>query len=180
MTYKECFTCNQCKKENSKTWKILPVLFFLLISTGLWAQSFEKFETRMANAGTVEYQYLDKLVSGINPNIDLINGLRELDQSELPKVVITDVGSVPNLFEGNPDFDQIEMVKIMINSPSELQFSISSAQLMNFDKLSYVLIIFTFDICGNRSDACLDSFSRNMITGDVENFDVLYRISIPN
>lgn len=180
MNHEQQFTHYSGKQENRKVWKIIPVMLFLLISIGLSAQNFEKFETKMANAGKVEFQYLDKLVSGINPNINLTSGFNSSSQSEKPVIAITDAGSIQKLFEGNPDLKQIEMIKLTIDSPSDIQVTLYVDQLVNFDKLSYVLIVFSYDVCGNKSDVCLEAIAKNIIRGENENIEIMYRLLIPN
>ena len=138
-------------------------------------QSLSSDDTEMVAAGT----RLKSLVSDLHP-IEYLNwGQQKKASGGNPVVVRFDAKSVNRLYGNNPAYQNVELLKIKVGSPDELKSAIDLSRLPSGGSLKFLIIVFTYDVCGGGTDECLSGKVRDMVTGAESPVVVLYELSIP-
>lgn len=122
-------------------------------------------------------EQLNRLLFGINPSVYINNNGVEQRSDELPIIAKCYDNAIDSLYSGNEAFEEVKVLRVYINEAGYSDLNIS--QLENFDNLEYILISFTYDVCGNMSDSCLLTEVQNMINAGNKPVTVLYQLSIP-
>lgn len=171
-------------------WGILRWLAVLLLlmsfSMGVNAQKIEEYHTFLSQMKSsddttlvAEGDHLKSLVTELYTitylNLDQPKKYGEGD----PVVVSFDARSVNMLYDNNNTFTKVEMLKLKISTPQELKQTIDMDRLVNFEHLKYLLIVFEYDTCGEKSTVCLPSWVDEIVDGDLSSLTVLYMLSIP-
>ena len=165
--------------------KILIWLFFVIIMptlniTAISAQTIDNIDNYIANADAEESQQLDKLANELNSTVYLSQGNIKTYGVGSPIVLETGSESFDLLYENNSLFNRIELIKIKLNSSSDMQETLNLEQLQNFYNLNYIYIIYTFDACGGQNEGCLTTQTQQFVQVSEEPVTILYKLSIPN
>lgn len=151
-------------------------LFHFTLTTAAGMQSDPTFaETKKFVADKPE---LEKLLFELQPTIYITqNGTNTYGEGN-PVVVECVPGKLALLYEENPAFAQVKLIKLRINSKADLVV-LQLSKLQSFKNLEYVQLIFTYDVCGNKTEQCLLSRVKNMIAPGGVSVTVLYQLSVP-
>lgn len=123
-------------------------------------------------------QHLQSLVSDNLPRESLKWGQQKKFGEGTPMVVQFDANSAGRLYANNPAYSGVELLLINITSSEELKSPVDLEKLKGFESLKYLLIRYTYDVCGNGSADCLPSQVAKNVTGDASPVIVLYELSI--
>ncbi len=170
-----------------KVLPLLPLLFiFLTISIYGNAQNvvhYPAFLSKHLNSDDptmkAEGKHLQSLVSDNLPTESLKWGQQKKVGEGTPRVVQFDAHSAGRLYGHNPAYAGVELLRINITTPDELKSPIELEKLKGFESLKYLLIRYTFDVCGNGSADCIPSMVARNVTGNESPVIVLYELSIP-
>jgi hypothetical protein len=165
-----------------KVLKVLPALIFIMTFSGLAGQQPERLKDALIVLDEEEGSNLGSLVKDVYPTIILQNGNHVIAGKETPSQDILkaycSASSVNMLYQDNPQFEKVELIKLTINSSEETWVDIDLSQLNNFPLLKYVYLRFTYDACNGLSDSCLENIVREMVTGTNNRIKVVYELSI--
>ncbi|MDY0099668.1 MAG: hypothetical protein RBR81_10745 [Bacteroidales bacterium] len=166
-----------------KVWKMLPALIFVMTFACLTGQKPEKMKDALVIVDAEDGPNLGSLAKNVHRAIYLNDGNQVIAGKDTPSedvmVAFSDAGSVNNLYENNPAFRKVKLLRIEIASSAESNISIDLSRLRSFMNLKYVYILFTYNACGNGSDSCLESIVQGMVTGTSDRVRVIYELSIP-
>lgn len=170
-----------------KSLRLLPfLLIFLTISLSGNAQEvfhYPAFLSKHLNSDDLSLkaqgQRLQSLVSDNLPMESLKWGQQKKYGEGTPMVVQFDANSAGRLYGNNPAYAGVELLRINISSPDELKSPVDLEKLKGFESLKYLLVRYTFDVCGNGSSECLPSLVERNVTGNESPVIVLYELSIP-
>jgi hypothetical protein len=174
---------------NKRSGTYILVLIAMLISVfQLSAQEiiFYKVKTEVSktsellNDKNIDAVRLESLLKDLNTSINITKGSSKNNRNGTPVVINTDIQSLNELYKNKPAFNQVELIKISINSASDLNTVFDLDKLVSFYRLKYIYVEFAFNVCGNQNDECLDLKIKNLIKGIDFNVVVLYKLSIPN
>ena len=178
------------QKENStfsqfSRWLVLVLLVLGFGLTGQ-AQQIHELKSYMNEmrssadpALAAEGARLKSLVSDLHPTEYLNWGQQKKASGGDPVVVRFDAKSVNRLYGNNPAYQNVELLKVKVGSPDELKSAIDLSRLPSGGSLKYLIIVFTYDVCGGGTDKCLSGKVRDMVTGAESPVVVLYELSIP-
>jgi len=86
---------------------------------------------------------------------------------------------VSSLYEANPNFSSVELIKIVLENSGTGQPSVDLNRLSDLKNLRYILFEFHYSPCGNRTDECLPSLVGGMVVSGPQEVTVFYNLSIP-
>lgn len=170
--------------------RILLIIFSFSLLIGFKTQGqnlkFYKIGESVANSSDLindedaDAERLNILLTGLNPAIYFSNGKKQINGEGIPVVVDTDVKSLNELYKENQEFNQVEIIKISLNSTGDLNFVLNIDNLQSFYQLKYILADFSFDLCGKQSDECLISKMKEIVNCKECNVIIISRLLIPN
>lgn len=168
-------------------YKMLSKYTFLVVCISLIGIKVSAQEVRELNSvlavNDSETNSLRNLIYDLQPVIYFQQGENIVNRGETPVYIDTDVASIDKLYVANSDFNSIEIIRIKINNPSELNLILDTSRLNSFVNLKYILFLCTFDICKGQSlkSACELSKISNIISiGEKTDIRFFYLISIPS
>ncbi len=166
-----------------RVWKVLPALIFILISTGLSGQRPEKLKDALIVVDAEEGPNLGSLVKDVHRAVYLNDGNQVIAGKDTPSedvmVAFCDAASVNDLYENNPAFRQVKLLRIEISSTAENSVRLDLSRLNSFVNLKYIYFLFSYNACGNNSNDCLEVIVRGMVTGQRDRVRIIYELSIP-
>ncbi len=182
-----CTIYNSMKRI--KVWKLFPALVLFMVFSGLSAQDGKILSIKETLAG-VEVKgeedgpMLESLLRDVHKAIYLDDGKITIAGKNTPSndilVAFSDVASIEELYVLNPDFARVKLLRVEITGPAEAGVNLDLSRLIGFGNLKYVLVLFSYDACGNNSDNCLEGLVHGMISGTRKNLKaVIYQLSIP-
>lgn len=129
---------------------------------------------------------LNEYVDDTNPNLMAKptlcideNGITTID-GDVPKVVKVKMGLIDRLYSQNPDFENIQMIRIMVEDMSDLTQAVNLENLNHFPNLKYIYFLALFEVCPNYpvNEECRASTFRNIVAGYQETSDIqlMYKI----
>lgn len=151
-----------------RVWLVMPLLLILCVTPSLKAQ--------IVLSGD---EQLTSLLTEIHPSIYLSDGEITTYGNSAPEVLYCDVASINKLYDSEELYEQVQLIKLQIKSGEALPVIIL-ANLVSFTNLDYFYVEFTFDICGEQSDACLESIVQQNLSTDGTTITVLKQLSIAN
>lgn len=161
-------------------WAWLLFVVMILFVAQLSAQNIERLDDKFANDPDGS-QLLKELVTSINPSVYVENGNLKAFGDGLPVVLYLESGGFTPLYAENELFSEVKLITVKVNNPADMQNRLSLDRLQGFNSLEYILILVTYDACGNGSDSCVANQVQSMISGTTENpVLILYELSIPN
>jgi hypothetical protein len=175
---------------NSKQTNLIVIVFSFLniLSFNITAQDIKYYKVENEPSKTLEIindkeinlERLESLLFNLNPTIYLSDSEQRLHGNGAAVVLDSDVQSLNELYKSNQTFNQVEIIKLSLNSISDLNLKLNVDELSSFYRLQYIFVEFAFDVCGDQNDSCLPSRIKNLISGVDSNVIVLYKLSIPN
>ena len=123
--------------------------------------------------------WLTQLAKGLNPTIYIENGELKVFGEASPLVVILQGSEVSSLYEANPQFSSVELIKIVLENPGTGQPSVDLNRLPDLKNLRYILVEFHYNPCGNQTDECLPSLVGGMVVSGPQEVAIFYNLSIP-
>jgi len=173
------------KKINTNTRGYFSLFFIMAFTLGnvyiLIAQSTSMSYSNYVKSGAVDVLQLQRLVSEITPSVYLSNNEDMKAYGEtLPVVLYTDVSSFPMLNQEKREFENVELIKILIKSPNDEHAKLDISKLISFENLKYVQLVFKYNICISNNDVCAEAITNSMLTWLAESkLKVFYVLSIP-
>jgi hypothetical protein len=166
--------------------KLLAI--FLLFTSTSYAQTVERLGNKLLMMNKSSNSELKKEAARINtlifdlqPALYLQSGKQiEYTSSKSPLLVVTDVISLPLLYNGNALYKSAELIYVKVESPEELESLLDVTKISGFKKLKYIHILFSFNPCDDvMGDSCYYNTVAKMVRG-IENsaYKVLYEISV--
>jgi hypothetical protein len=157
----------------------LFLIFGLLCLPVLKAQTIMGFESGLQSMEAASAAHLQSLAADINPNVYLAHGEFTTNGEGAPLVAICDGSSVNMLYGNDPALSQVELITITVNSANELPSVIELSRMQGLTNLKYLLVVFAYDVCGGKSEGCLESKLNGIIQADSSPVNVFYKLSIP-
>ncbi len=129
-------------------------IFFIAFSMSfsVSAQTIERLDDYLQNAGSTEVSLVDNLLEGENSTLFIYDGTSEVDGNSTPKVVSVNPNSIDILYSNNAYFKDIEIIKIKIRSSEDLEQPIDLDKLSHFENLKYIHLLIAYKICGDTND----------------------------
>lgn len=181
---------HQIRKTKNTSIQIWLLVFSILIllSTQATAQGVKFYKlsgpvsksVELLNDPSVDTDRLNELLTNLNSTMYFTKGNLQLNESGSPAVVDTDAQSIGELYKENSDFNQVEIIKINLNSISDMSASLDLSKLLSFYQLKYIYAEIAFDACGGQSDACLLTKMQSLVKSIDSNAVVIFKLSIPN
>lgn len=126
-----------------------------------------------------EGKILKSLAGDLYPSVCLVNGKVHVYGPGSPVVLECDPVSVDKLFNNRADFSRIELIRITLESREDEVMNLDLSRLQGFENLKYILLVFGYDACGMKNEACLKGKAGNMVHGTRPEVEILYVLSIP-
>lgn len=162
---------------------LFAVLSFSLPGQAQQIQELKSYMNKMVSSAdpalAAEGARLKSLVGDLHPTEYLNWGQQKKAANGDPIVVRFDAKSVDRLYANNPAYKNVELLRVKVESTDELKSTIDLGKLPSGGSLKYLIIVFTYDVCGGGTDECLSGKVREMVTGDDSPVIVLYELSIP-
>lgn len=158
--------------------KLFPVLILSLLMGTLGAQTIMSLDDRLDDLPLEEAQHLQSLVQDNHPAIFLENGGMQVFGEGDPVVAFCDAQSIGMLYQSDPLFNQVELVRVLIPDAATT-FTLNLDELQGFSSLEHVFAVFAYDACGSYSETCLPGILGGMIQGSASTPVVIYELSIP-
>lgn len=181
---------HQVRKTNITSIQIWLMIFsiLILVSIQVTAQGVKFYKlsgpvsksVELLNDPSVDTERLNNLLTNLNSTIYFSKGNLQLNESGSPVVVDTDAQSFSELYKENSDFNQVEIIKINLNSISDMSASLDLSKLISFYQLKYIYVEIGYDACGGQSDDCLLSETQSLVKNTDSNAVVIFKLSIPN
>jgi hypothetical protein len=177
--FKSAEFCNSGKTSNKKSHfqKKLAVLFFMLCAAiSLQAQGIQELNKMMADMKSsgnetliAEAGHIQSLITDLQPTVYVGNTTKASGET-LPVRADVKAGSVAKLYLEDPLFEQVEMITIRINTPSDLATTIDLSAIQGFKSLKYVRILCSFE--------CSAEQVSEIVSGNTTGIKVCYFVSI--
>lgn len=158
---------------------ITALLSFLVMPGNLSAQEAHPLQTSIDSEEEGRDPWLTQLAKGLNPTLYIENGEHKVFGEASPLVVILQGNEVSSLYEANPQFSSVELIKIVLENPGTGQPTVDLNRLPDFKNLRYILVEFHYSPCGNQTDECLPSLVGGMVVSGPQEVTVFYNLSIP-
>ncbi len=144
----------------------IPVIIFVLSFSTVSAQTVESFDNYIKNMSADESQQLDDLVNGENSTLFIFGNEFEIEGNSSPVIADVALESLNQIYSPNANFENIELIRIKVRNASDLKYILNTGELSHFQKLKYVYVLVTFDICPNNPDDidCQKSETSKMIS----------------
>ncbi len=161
-------------------------LFLILLVTlgNAYTANAQSISTRYSDYkenGTEDALKINRLVSQINPTVYLSHNDTMKSYGETSPIVLqTDVASISMLYQEKEEFRNVELIKILLKSPTDKVAKIDQSKLISFESLKYLMFVFEYNACSNNTDICIEAYANSLITRSPESgLKVLYELSIP-
>ena len=131
----------------------------------------------------VETIQIRSLVNDLQPALYYQQGVLINSNVETPLLIDIDAASLNQLYANNPQFSDVQIIRIRINNPEDLYKNLDISRLGFFPNLKYVYFLCTFEICEEQASksACeIGKISKLIISGDSSKIKFFYLISIPS
>lgn len=131
----------------------------------------------------VEINQIRSLVNDLQPALYYQQGELIGDRVVTPLLIDTDAASLNQIYANNPQFSNVQIIRIRLNSPEDLNVNLDISRLEFFPNLKYVYFLCTFDICEDESSksVCeIGKISKMIISGESSKIKFFYLISIPS
>lgn len=115
----------------------------------------------------IKPENINPLIFDLKPSVYYANGTYKV-KGDKPVRVYLDMNSVRNQISRVPDFDNVEMAIIKIESERDLFSRINLDNLAGFTKLKYVYIVCNVD--------CTESQVLNSINSSIKNYVIIYNV----
>jgi len=158
---------------------MLSAISLFMLNAGILAQTALSFDYQLANTTPEESVRLQSLTRDLHPTVYLTNGEQKVIGQGSPLLVICDAASVNLLYKETPAFNQVELIRLTINSPEEQNMMVNLLQLKSFSSLKYIYLLFSYDACGGRTTNCLAEKVGGMVQGVSSPLTILFSLAIP-
>lgn len=170
------FNRNESYLSGVIPFKLIACLVILMIVSSaqvLLGQSVKEMGAliaEMKQSDEAQAMRLKSLSCDLNPTVYLDNhGIKVFGEN--PVCAVVTGGAVNKLYEENPLFRQIELIKIKIDNLSDLSGSINLSSLSGFPNLKYIQILCEVNCTASQIDT--------MLSGSKANVVVCYLVSLP-
>lgn len=130
---------------------------------------------------------LSEFVDDANPDLMakptlVINGEGfKIIDGDVPVVLKLQMSDIEKIYSQHPDFENIKMIRIMVEDIPDLNQVVNLENLNHFPNLKYVYFLSLFEVCPNNpgDEECHSSTFVNMVSGIGESIDaqVFFKVS---
>lgn len=115
---------------------------------------------------------LSQLAFESNPTLVISNGKFSLWGGDVPVVAAVDVASLEYLFKEDPGFEQIQLIRIIMD---QTDFDLKLDLLDHFKNLKYVFFVASFDLCPESPGniACETGMVKDLFSGSAGQNDLM-------
>jgi hypothetical protein len=162
--------------------RLLLAFCIFLIALKVSAQEVGELNNALSGNDS-EVNRLRSLVNDIQPTLIFQQNEVIGDKVEAPVLIDADVASVNQLYINNPKFNRVEIVRIRINSPEDLNLVLDISKLESFTNLKYIYFLCAFDICEGqplKSNCEIGKILKMITSGGNSKIKFFYEISIPS
>ena len=162
--------------------RLLLALCISLLTLKVSAQEVRELNSVLSGNNN-EANRLRSLVNDIQPTLSFQQNEVIGDKAGAPVLIDADVASVNQLYLNNPKFNSVEIIRIRINSPEDLNLVVDMSRLESFTNLKYLYFLCAFDICEEQSSksACeIGKIIKMISSGGNSKIKFFYEISIPS
>lgn len=154
---------------------VLLLMFGSLTMVGNAQQTVNKIDDILESA---EHSNLLKLSKGIVPSLIAHNGQQKLtEEIGSPIRVITDLKSMDLFYQENEIVQDVEIIVVLINNKSDLDYKINGDLLHHLDKLKYIYVSSSIELCLSNisTEACEKQAVESLLKGDfLPSIKILY------
>lgn len=161
------------------TLSLMLIIFVLLPSGFIVAQTAVSLQTASINNDHQQENRLAQLAIGVHSSVYLTNGEFSQYGTDVPRVVYCDAASVDMLYHDKSDYLLVELIRIRLDNPGDDRLIIDLEKAQSFSNLKFILFEFGFDLCGGKTDGCLEQVINRMVKFSETPVAVVYNLSIP-
>lgn len=129
------------------TFLFIPIVLFMLSLSTISAQTVENVDNYINNISSGESQHLNNLLKGENSTLFIFEDESEIEGNSSPIIANVSLESLSKIYSPNENFKNIELIRITVRNEDDLKFIINTVKLNHFQKLKYIYVVVTFDIC---------------------------------
>ena len=167
-------------KSSSQILMFCSILFLFISAGQASAQTIERLDDLLEKK-SAEITYIQNLFTKQYSTLTVEGSSIETNGNGSFIVLKTNISDLNVLYNENPLFREVELIQIEVSNPAGLNNSLDVNQLTGFSNLLVVNFLFTYDACGESSDACLKNEIQDMIQGNDEiPAFITYKLSLPN
>jgi len=167
---------NKNLSPTSHQFRLLLLSLFLSVFTVTYGQEYPHVTNNMSQT---DGQQLENLIEGLNPMVYLTQSEIQTVGNGTPIVARCEIDALNKLYEINPLFDDVQLLRIDIREASDLSNILKPSLLQSFSSLDYILIFFQYDACGNQTADCLQSLTAQFLDNEVTpGIQAIYRFGI--
>ncbi|NLB86072.1 MAG: hypothetical protein GX793_03305 [Bacteroidales bacterium] len=155
----------------------LAFILILFLSHSLISQNLIDFnqvlnqETYKKSSNT-EYQSLKSYYVDYTPSLLIGNEKTQKSDPLTCRVADISISNLDKLYEKNPDYSEVEFLKIYVKQNDKSQ-NLDISALSQFEKLKHILFEFDYNININEINNLIRNYSKSPVS-------IYYYISIPN
>lgn len=122
------------------------------------------------DVGGTSANLLSQLAFESNPTLVISNGNFSQWGGDVPLVAAVDGASVDYLFKDHQGFDSVQLIRIILEKPEQLEATLKLDQLGYFKNLRYIFYVASFDLCSDSpvTIPCETAAVRKMLSGSTE------------
>ena len=148
------------------TWLFISVIMIALSFSTVSAQTVESVDNYKKKISADESQQFSDLIKGSSSTLFIYDNEFKNNGNSSPVIADVALESLDQIYSTNAKFEDIELIRIKVRNTNDLKYKIDIEKLSHFQKLKYVYVVVTFDICTeNPNDVdCQKSEIRKMIS----------------
>ena len=162
--------------------RILLVTCILFLVFQVSAQEVKELNGSLSG-NNAETNKLRSLVNDLQPTLYFQQNEQVGNNVEAPLLIDSDAASVDQFYVKNPEYNSVELIRIRINSPEQMNLFLDISKLDSFINLKYIYFLCAFDLCEEQSakSACeIWKISKMINQGTNTGIRFYYLISIPS
>jgi hypothetical protein len=142
---------SKLKQTNLNQRKLIPLFISLLMLFGFYsqgnAQNIKRMDSFLAESNAAEISAFELLSENEGATLLVYDNVLELDGEFTAKVANVDLSSFGELYKQHPEFEDIELIRIRLKNPTDLNNKLEIGKLNQFNNLKYILLTVTFELC---------------------------------
>ena len=147
-------------------WLFISVIMITLSFSTAYAQTIESVDNYKKKISKAESQHFNDLIKGSSSTLFIYGNEFRIKENTSPVIAAVALESLDQIYSTNAKFENIELIRIKVKNTNDLEYKIDLEKLSHFQKLKYIYVVITFDICTENPDDvdCQISEIRKMIS----------------
>lgn len=146
---------SKLNQTNLNQRNLIPMFFSLFMLVSFFMQSngqnIKDLDSFLKEAEVSEKIAFEALLDSEGTVLLIYNNILESDGES--KIANVSLNSINELYKPHSEFDSVELIKIKLKIPSDVNNKLELAKLSHFKNLKYILLTVTFDLCPeNKAD----------------------------